>query len=179
MDNLLTSIENSRKITLPRFLVGLSISQVGEETTIDLAKHFGMIEKLRNASFEELQNLDGVGPIVAQALVDFFADKNNKKVIDNLLKEVSVIPLKNGIHLSESTNLKLIGTSFVLTGTMESLSRDEAKDKIRALGGDVSSSISKNTTYLVAGAEAGSKLDKAQELGVKILSEKEFLEMLG
>jgi DNA ligase (NAD+) len=172
VDNLLASVENSRQITLPRFLVGLSISQVGEETTIDLAKYFGTIQKLREASFDELQALNGVGPIVAKAVVDWFADKNNKKVVDNLLKEVRIV------SVNLLNNKKLSSQSFVLTGTMESMSRDEAKDKIRALGGDISSSISKNTTYLIAGAEAGSKLDKANELGVKVLNEKDFLEII-
>ncbi len=175
VDNLLLAIEKSRDITLSRFLVGLSISQVGEETTIDLAKHFGSIEKLRQASLEELQNLDGVGPVVAQALFDWFANKENKKVLDNLLKEVKITTVRTRQSIGA---FKLAGKTFVLTGTMESMSRDEAKDKIRALGGDVSSAVSKSTTYLVAGEEAGSKFDKARELGVKILSEKEFLEML-
>lgn len=175
VDNLLSAIEKSRNITLPRFLVGLSISQVGEETTIDLAKHFGSIEKLRQASLEELQNLDGVGPVVAQALFDWFANKENKKVLDNLLKEVEITKVQTRHSIGA---FKLAGQTFVLTGSLSVMSRDEAKDKIRALGGDVSSSISKNTTYLVAGEEAGSKLDKARDLGVKILSEKEFLEML-
>jgi DNA ligase (NAD+) len=176
VDNLLASIEKARNITLPRFLVGLSISQVGEETTIDLAKHFGSIEKLREASFDDLQNLNGIGPIVAQAVVDFFADKNNKKTVDALLKEVKI-----GMVIASETkqsNQKLTGLTFVLTGTMETMSRDEAKDKIRAHGGDVTSSVSRNTTYVVAGAEAGSKLDKAQELGVKVLSEQGFLDLL-
>jgi DNA ligase (NAD+) len=176
VDNLLASIEKARNITLPRFLVGLSISQVGEETTIDLAKHFGSIEKLKNASFEDLQNLNGVGPIVARAVVEWFANKENQKMLTNLLKEVEITTVSTRHTIGA---LKLAGQTFVLTGTMESMSRDEAKDKIRSLGGDVSSSVSQSTTYVVAGAEAGSKLDKANELGVKVLSEKAFLEMIG
>lgn len=176
VDNLLASIENSRRITLPRFLVGLSISQVGEETTIDLAKHFGTIDKLREASFEELQVLDGVGPIVAKALVDWFTDKNNKKVLDNLLKEVEIEKVSSSIKILGGG--KLAGQTFVITGTLSSLDRDTAKDKIRALGGDVSESVSSKTTYLVAGEKAGSKLEKAQKLGVKILTEEEFLKIV-
>ena len=174
VDNLLASVEKSREISLSKFLVGLSINQVGEETAIDLAKHFGDIKKLQLASFDELQALDGVGPIVAQALVDWFADKNNKKLSDNLLKQVKII---RPFASAQGESKKFSGKSFVLTGTL-SMPRDEAKDKIRALGGDVSESVSAKTTYLVAGENAGSKLAKAQKLSVKILTEKEFLNML-
>jgi DNA ligase (NAD+) len=176
VDNLLASVEKARPVSLPKFLVGLSISQVGEETAIDLAKHFGNIEKLKQASFDELQRLNGVGPIVARALTDWFADKNNKKLLDNLLKEVSFPRLNIGSE--KSFNLgKLTGKSFVLTGSL-SMARDEAKDRIRELGGDVSESVSAKTSYLVAGESAGSKLAKAQKLGVKILNEKEFLGLI-
>jgi DNA ligase (NAD+) len=160
---------------LPKFLVGLSINQVGEETAIDLAKHFGDIKKLREAGFDDLQKLDGVGPIVAQALVDWFADKNNKKLLDNLLKEVKIEKVSAG-PVSASGG-KLAGQSFVLTGTL-SMPRDEAKDKIRALGGDISESVSAKTSYLVAGENPGSKLKKAEQLGVKVLNEKEFVDLL-
>ena len=175
VDNLLSSVEKARKINLAKFLVGLSISQVGEETAIDLAKHFGDIQKLREASFADLQSLDGVGPIVAQALVDWFADKHNKKLLDNLLKQVEIIRVPN---TKSSANLKLMGQSFVITGTLSEMSRDEAKDKIRALGGDVSDSVSSKTSYLVAGENAGSKLEKAQKLNVKVLNEKDFLSLI-
>jgi len=176
VDNLLTSVEKARQITLPKLLVGLSIAQVGEETAIDLAKYFGNIGKLQQAGFEELQNLDGVGPIVAQALVDWFADKNNKILLDNLLREIKVInPIaKNNL----AGNEKLTGQTFVITGSFSGLSRDEIKDKIRVLGGDVSESVSSKTTYLIAGEKAGSKLEKAKKLGVKILAEKEFLNLI-
>jgi DNA ligase (NAD+) len=176
VDNLLASVEKARQISLPKFLVGLSINQVGEETAIDLAKHFGTIEKLQKASFEELQNLDGVGPVVARALVDWFADKNNKKLLDNLLKQVSLLRLNLGSE--KRFNLgKFTGQTFVITGTL-SMPRDEIKDKIRALGGDVSESVSAKTSYLLAGENAGSKLTKAQKLGVKVLAEKDFLSLI-
>jgi len=176
VDNLLVSVEKSRNVSLPKFLVGLSIPQVGEETSIDLAKHFGSIEKLRGASFDELQNLDGVGPIVAQALVDWFANKNNAKTLNNLLKEVKTSSV---IHAqAEIQSGKLADMTFVITGTLSNMSRDEAKDKIRDLGGDVSESVSAKTSYLVAGENAGSKFDKAQKLGVKILSEEDFMALL-
>jgi len=175
VDNLLMSVEKARHITLPKFLVGLSISQVGEETAIDLAKHFGSLEKLQSAGYEELQILDGVGPVVATALVDYFANKNNQKLLNKLLKEVKIEKI---YHLADSKNTRLSGQTFVITGTLSVMSRDEAKDKIRALGGDVSESVSAKTTYLVAGENAGSKLDKAQKLGVRVLNEADFLKLL-
>jgi DNA ligase (NAD+) len=175
-DNLLAAVEKAKKITLPKFLVSLSISQVGEETAIDLAKHFGGIEKLQNASFEELQNLDGVGPVVAQALVEWFADKNNNKLLNNLLQQIKL----SDFHHSESLARtgKLSGKSFVITGTLSGMSRDEAKEKIRALGGEVSESVSAKTTYVIAGENAGSKLERAQKLGVRVLDEKDFLSLI-
>lgn len=176
VDNLLASIENSRKINLPRFLVGLSISQVGEETTIDLAKHFKTIDRLRDASFEDLQNLDGVGPIVATALADWFGDKNNKKVLDNLLKEVEIE--KVSTKAINKAAQKFSGQTFVITGTMSSMDRDEVKAKIRTLGGDVSESVSSKTTYLITGENAGSKLEKARRLGVRVLTESDFLKII-
>jgi DNA ligase (NAD+) len=176
VDNLLASVEKARQVSLPKFLVGLSISQVGEETAIDLAKHFGTIEKLQIASFEELQNLDGVGPVVAKALADWFIDKNNRKLLSNLLKQVKISRIL--LDENKNNNGKFSGKIFVITGTLGNMSRDEAKDKVRALGGDVSESVSTKTTYLVAGENAGSKLEKAQKLGVKILNEKEFLGLI-
>jgi DNA ligase (NAD+) len=176
VDNLLASVEKARQVSLSKFLVGLSISQVGEETAIDLAKHFGTIEKLQIASFEELQNLDGVGPVVAKALADWFIDKNNRKLLSNLLKQVKISRIL--LDENKNNNGKFSGKIFVITGTLGNMSRDEAKDKVRALGGDVSESVSTKTTYLVAGENAGSKLEKAQKLGVKILNEKEFLGLI-
>ncbi len=174
VDNLLDSVNAAREVTLPRFLVGLSIPQVGEETANDLAKHFLTLEKLSGASFEELEALNGVGPIVAKSVVEWFKDSLNKKLVAKLVKQVKVLENK-----PDNKPKKLAGLTFVLTGTMSSLDRDEAKEKIRALGGDVSSSVSSKTSYVVAGENAGSKLDKAEELGVKVLSEEEFLKMVG
>ncbi len=175
VDNLLASIEKSREICLPKFLVSLSISQVGEETALDLAKHFGSIEKLQAATFDDLQKLDGVGPVVAEALTAWFANKNNKKILENLLKQIS-FP-RPGLGSEKRPGLgKLTGKTFVITGTLSTLSRDEVKDKIRALGGDTSESVSSKTSYLVAGENAGSKL--AQTLGVTVLNEQDLLKML-
>ncbi len=172
VDNLLSSIEESKKTTLSRFLVGLSIPQVGEETAYDLALKFGSIDKLQSASFEELEKIEGVGPIGARSIVDFFLEKENKKNIANLLNHVRFENI-----LSEVSRGAFSGKIFVFTGTLESMSRDEAKDKVRKLGGKVTESVSKETSYLVAGESTGSKYKKAQELGVPILSEDDFLKM--
>ncbi|OHA18052.1 MAG: hypothetical protein A2836_03630 [Candidatus Taylorbacteria bacterium RIFCSPHIGHO2_01_FULL_45_63] len=174
VDNLLESIEKSRKQTLPRFLVALSIPQVGEETAEDLAKHFKTIEAIENAEFEDLEKIDGVGPIVGRAVVDFFKDRIHKALVKRLLKFVELekvkVPAKGAAPLA--------GKSFVLTGTLSSMSRDEAKAKIKALGGDVIGSVSKNTSYVVAGDSPGSKYDDAIKLGVPILDEEAFFELL-
>jgi DNA ligase (NAD+) len=177
VDNLLLAIDKSKEITLDHFLISLSIPQVGEETAIDLMNHFQSLDKIKQASVEELQNIEGVGTIVACAVVDYFADESNLQMVDNLLKQVN-FPRLN-LKSEKRFNLgKLGGKTFVLTGTLSSMSRDEAKAKIRALGGEISESISKQTTYLVAGEKAGSKLTKAQKLGVEILDEESFLKIL-
>lgn len=174
VDNLLASVEKARKVTLPRFLASLSIPQVGEETAYDLAKNFGNIKKIVSAKYAELESIDGIGPIVAKSLTDWFSDKGNIALVERLLSHVTVEQVKK-IDVSK---LPLAGKSFVLTGTLSTLSRSEAGQKIRALGGDVSSAVSKNTSFVVAGESAGSKLDMAERLGVKILREKDFLGML-
>lgn len=172
-DNLLASIEEAKDVTLARFIAGLSIPQVGEETARDLAEHFGTADKFASASAEELERLEGIGPIVARSIKDWFADKENRKLFERLLKQVRI---KNNGSITK--NNKLVGLTFVLTGTLPTLSRDDAKEKIRVAGGKVSSSVSKNTDYVLAGAEAGEKLEKANELGVKIINEVEFLALL-
>lgn len=172
VDNLLSSIEESKKTTLSRFLVGLSIPQVGEETAYDLALKFGSIDKLQRASFEDLEKIEGVGPIVARSIVDFFLEKENQKNISNLLNYVQFENISSKVSQGVFS-----GKVFVFTGTLGSMSRDEAKDKVRKLGGKVTESVSKETSYLVAGESTGSKYKKAQELGVPILSEDDFLKM--
>ena len=174
VDNLLESIEKAREVTLPRFLIALGVEQVGEETSIDLANHFGSLEKLQNASLEELEGVYGIGDVVAKSIYDWFKDEKNTHLLEKLLKEIKIQPLGNPV----SKLGKLKGKKFVLTGTMESLGRDEAKEKIRALGGSVSGSVSKNIDYVVAGKKAGSKLNKAESLEVKVLSEKDFLKLV-
>ncbi len=174
IDNLLTSIEKARNVTLARFIASLSIPQVGEETGRDLAKHFGTAEKFAKASVEELQKIEGVGPIVAEAVVEWFKDAENRKLFERLLKQVRIQSVKHPVL----DRLSLSGQKFVLTGTLQGLAREEAKEKIRQFGGEVSESVSKKTSYVVAGRDAGEKLKKAQELGVRILNEEEFLNLL-
>lgn len=173
---LIASIEKAAKhVPLSRLLTGLSIPHVGEETAILLAEHFKTVDDIIGASEEELAQIGGIGEVVGKAIVAWFADKENKKLIERLKKVIHIVSEKQAGGKAAGT---LAGKTFVLTGTLASLSRDEAKNKIRKLGGDVSSSVSKNTTYVVAGEEAGSKLDKAEELGVAVLTEAEFLKML-
>ncbi len=172
-DNIVLALERAKQVPFARLLTGLSIPHVGEETAIDLAKHFQTIDDLRSASEVELQRIEGVGNIVARSLREWFSDKENKKTLDHLLKHVT-------IQSSQPTtrNSQLSGKTFVLTGTLSGMSRDEAKEKIRAAGGSVSSSVSKKTDYVVAGADPGSKFDDAKKLGVRVLSESEFLKIL-
>jgi DNA ligase (NAD+) len=172
INNLLSALEKARRVELARFIIALSIPQVGEETANDVALYFRSIENIKNASIEELQAIDGVGDVVAQAIFNWFRDTINKDFLKKFLKEVEIInPASKGKQ-------PLKGMIFVLTGTLASLDRDQAKEKIRALGGDVSSSVSAKTSYVVAGESAGSKLDKAEELGVKVLDEEAFLKMI-
>ncbi len=167
VDNLLITIEKSRQVSQARLIAALSIPQVGEETAIDIAKHIPDIE---SASFEQLQSIYGVGDVVARSVVDWFSQKKNKDLYHRLLKQITIT--------KEKTSTKLSGKTFVLTGSL-AMPRDEAQAYIRALGGDVSSSVSSKTSYVVAGENAGSKLDKAKELGVTILSESEFRARIG
>lgn len=171
---VIEAIAGKRTVSLAKFIYALGIEHVGEETAFALARHFKKLESFRRASLEELQNVPDVGPVVAKSISEWFQRPYNQKLVDKFLK--------NGIRvLSERVSKesrKLAGKSFVLTGTLQSLSRDQAKEKIRELGGDVSGSVSKETDYVVAGAEPGSKYDKAKKLGVTILDEKEFLGML-
>ncbi len=173
VDNILASVEKSRKVTLARFIIGLSILNVGEETAIDLAQHVGTIEKLKNITIEELERVEGVGPIVAQSVCDFFHDKNNLKIIHDLLKQVTIQASSFKIQASV-----IKGKTFVLTGTLQTMTRDEAKEKIRMLGGDISSSVSKETDYVVAGENPGSKKENAERLGVPVLGEDTFVKMV-
>jgi DNA ligase (NAD+) len=174
--NLMHNIEASKKTTFARFLYGLGIRHVGESTAKDLAKHFGGLERLLSASVEQLLEVADVGPIVAESVHEFFAEAHNRSVI---------VALRGaGVEWSESEGravaapLPLAGKSFVLTGTLPTLSRDDAKEMIEALGGKVAGTVSKKTDWVVAGAEAGSKLAKATELGIAVLDEAGLLKLL-
>ena len=174
VDNLLASIAKARNTTLPRFIISLSIPNVGEETAILLSNEFESIEKLKDSKIERLEQIEGVGPIVAESIVEWFEDKENLKILNKLLQHVKII---SDSRLASSAS-KLSNKTFVLTGTLENMSREEAKQKIRELGGNISSSVSKETDFVVAGGNPGSKYEKALELGVKILTELEFQNLL-
>jgi len=176
-DNLIEAIEKSKNITLNRFIYALGILRAGEEKTIDLANHYGSIEKIMGASLEDLQNIPKIGSVAGKSIFDYFNEEKNKKLIQELLERGVKIPPQNGVRLGRKSQ-KLKGLSFVLTGELESMSRDEAKEKIRELGGDVNSSVSKKTSYVVVGREPGSKYDDAKRLGVEILDEREFFKFL-
>jgi len=171
---LYAEIQTHREIELPRFINALGIRHVGEETAHDLAQAFGTFDKLREASKDDLLAVEGIGETVADSIVGFFKDKREAERIDNLMRQVKVS--QSSVGKSSAGRLK--GTTWVLTGTLKSLSREEAKEKIRALGGDVSESVSRKTSFVVVGAEPGSKFQQAQKLGVTILNETEFLEKL-
>lgn len=174
VENLLSSIEKSRTVTLPRFLSGISIEHVGEETAEILARAFGTLDAIGKASKSELENVDGVGTIVADSIYRWFHDGHNKQMLARLLKQVHIKKFEKSIA-KKSTAFS--GKTVVLTGTLAALSRDEAKDMVKKQGGHVSGSVSKKTDFVVAGENPGSKYDDAQKLGVKIISEEEFLKM--
>jgi len=173
--NLIAAIETSKAATLARFIFALGIRNVGEATAKDLARHFGSLNKLIAATEADLLAVRDVGPIVAQSIAQFFAEPHNLGVV-NTLRAV-------GVSWTESTGLQqsagiLIGKTLVLTGSLPTLTREAAKEKIEAAGGKVAGSVSKKTDYVVAGAEAGSKLERARELGVAILDEAGLLALL-
>lgn len=174
VDNLLESVDNARKISLARFVIALSIDGVGEETAILLADKFKTFEKIQKASLEELKNINGIGEVVAESIVKWFDDFRHQDLLLHLLKEVQIEEKIQKVKLDKNFD----GKVFVLTGTLSQMTRDEAKDEIRKRGGDVSSSVSKNTDFVVAGDSAGSKLQKAEDLEVKVLSEEDFLKLL-
>ena len=167
--NILDEIENSKRLPLERVIYGLGIRMVGERTAQFLAEHFGSMDALEKATVEELQNVNEVGPRIAESIVEFFSIPANKDLVDRLRKAKLRF---SGEKKPRGT--KLAGKTFVLTGTLPKLTRDEAKKMIEDAGGKVTGSVSKKTDYLVAGADAGSKLDKARELGVAVINEKEM-----
>jgi DNA ligase (NAD+) len=165
-DNLLAEIENSKKLPLERVILGLGIRFVGERTAELLAEHFGNMDDFMNAGFDDLQQVTEVGPRVAEAITEFFSEPRNRELVERLRKA--------GLQFKgekKQRGTQLAGKTFVLTGTLPNLSRDEAKKMIEAAGGKVSGSVSKKTDYVVAGSDAGSKLDKAHELKVSVIDE--------
>jgi len=193
-DNLIVAIDKARKVTLSRFLSALSIPQVGEETAFDIAKHFTEIvrnedefetnsrdisvgvqalNKIILAKKEDLQSIYGVGDVVAESVADWFKVSDNKKLVARLLKQITLADEEI------VGNSAIAGKSFVFTGSLPTLEREVAQEMVRKNGGDVSSSVSKKTSFVIAGKEAGSKLEKARDLGVKIITEEEFLKMVG
>ncbi|MET3602522.1 DNA ligase (NAD+) [Sphaerotilus sulfidivorans] len=174
--NLVDALERSRHTTLARFLFGLGIRHVGESTAKALARHFGSIDRLMDASPEQLVEVPDVGPIVAASLRTFFDQPHNREVVEQLRAAGVTWDEHEGAPPAQS--LPLAGLTFVLTGTLPTMGRDDAKDLIEAAGGKVSGSVSKKTSYVVAGAEAGSKLDKAQALSLPILDEEGLLKLV-
>ncbi|HVV15090.1 MAG TPA: NAD-dependent DNA ligase LigA [Candidatus Paceibacterota bacterium] len=172
---LIASIQKTaHAVPMSRLITGLSIPHVGEETAILLAENFKTIDDVAKAGVEDLEDIGGIGEVVAKSIADWFRDPENAKMLARLNKLARIVSEK----VSKKDTGPLAGKTFVLTGTMEALSRDEAKQKLRALGADVSSSVSKKTFAVVAGAEPGSKLEKARELGVQVLEEAEFLKLI-
>ena len=170
--NLVDGVRARKKISLDRFLIALSIDHVGEETARVLASEFGTLTKIQQASEEDLQKVEGVGDIVARSVSEWFENKNNKKILAELLEQVAVL------KAARRKAGKLTKQSFVITGTLHAMSREEAEAKVRALGGSTPGSVSKKTTYVVVGDNPGSKAEKAKKLGVKTLSETELLRLI-
>ena len=168
--NLVAALEKSKHTTLARFLYALGIRQVGEATAKDLARHFGALARVMDASVEQLLEVNDVGPVVAQSIRTFFEQPHNREVVEQL-RAAGIRWDEHEGSAADASPKPLAGKTLVLTGTLPTLSRDEAKELIEAAGGKVSGSVSKKTHFVVAGEEAGSKLDKARELGVPVLDE--------
>ncbi len=184
-ENIISEVNSKKEINLPRFLYSLGILHVGEENSHILAEVLlnkkskiespkDVLDAAEKLDKEELTETEDIGPKIAESIINYFEDKKHK----NLLKKLDKAGVKIEKMAKKERGSKLKGLTFVLTGGLESMTRDEAKEKIRRLGGDVSSSVSKNTSYVIAGEEPGSKLDQAKKLGVKILTEKEFLNLV-
>ncbi|HEY4474764.1 MAG TPA: NAD-dependent DNA ligase LigA, partial [Candidatus Paceibacterota bacterium] len=171
--NVVKAIDDCREVPFARFIYALGIMHVGEETARVLVQHFHNLDKIVQASEEELTAVKDIGPVVAHSISEWFKRPYHKKILKKFERAGLKIIADKGVVKG-----KFFGKTFVITGTLESMSREEVGAKIRSLGGKVSSSVSKDTSYLVAGSEPGSKYDQAQKLGVKILDEKEFLKII-
>ena len=174
--NLLAAIEKSRQTTLPRLLYGLGIRDVGEATALALARHFGSLERLMSADERTIQQVPDVGPVVAAHIAAFFASEEHLRVIKALRDKGVTWP---DLEPAPRSTGSLTGRTFVITGTLSSMTREQAQEALTARGAKVTASVSKKTSYIVAGGEAGSKLARAEELGVPVLDEQQFLELLG
>jgi len=173
--NIIEAIAGRQEISLARFIIALGILHVGEETARDLAEHFNSIDELKKADIEELETIGKIGEVVAKSIYQWFKDNYNKKFLERLLKKIKI---KSASRRRKKEGTKLAGKTFVLTGVLESMPRDDAKEKIRLLGGNVVESVTTKTDFAVAGKEPGSKYERAKKLEVKIIDEKEFLNML-
>jgi len=173
---LIAAIENSKETTLARFIFALGIREIGETSAQLLAKHFGHLEAIMHASEESLLAIRDIGPVAASSVRTFFQQEHHLFVVQELQKKgITFAPM---VTSAPKQVLPLSGKTFVLTGTLTHFSRDQAKEAIETLGGTVTSSVSKNTQFVVAGTEAGSKLEKAQTLQIPILNESDFLALL-
>jgi len=172
-ENLIQSITEKKEIPLPRFIYALGIRNIGQETAVDIAEHFRSLEKLCQAKIEDFDAIANIGPIAARSLYEWFKEKGNVKFLDKLFK--AGVKIKNPPKKERG---KLAGSIFVFTGTLDSIERNLAKEKVRGLGGQISESISLKIDFVVRGREPGSKLDKANKLGLKIVDEKQFLAMI-
>jgi DNA ligase (NAD+) len=159
---------------LPRFIFGLGIRHVGESTAKDLAKYFGTMQALMDAQMEDLLAVNDVGPVVANSIISFMSESHNREVIEQLLASGIEFQVEEQI-----AGVDLSGKTFVLTGTLPTMSRDQAKALLEAAGAKVAGSVSQKTSYVVAGSDAGSKLEKANELGISILDEATLMKILG
>jgi len=173
-DNLIRSIAQSKSTSLPRFIFGLGIRHVGESTAKDLAKYFGTMQALMDAQMEDLLAVNDVGPVVANSIISFMSESHNREVIEQLLASGIEFQVEEQI-----AGVDLSGKTFVLTGTLPTMSRDQAKALLEAAGAKVAGSVSQKTSYVVAGSDAGSKLEKANELGISILDEAALMKILG
>ncbi|TAL50441.1 NAD-dependent DNA ligase LigA [Patescibacteria group bacterium] len=170
---LVEQIQSRKSISLPNFILALGIRNVGEQTAIDIARHFGTLERVMMATLDDLMEVEGIGDVVARSVREYFDQEHNQKLVEHFLK--------NGVEVHKPMTTKktsATGKTFVVTGTLESLSRDDAKEAIRRAGGKVAGSVSKKTDFVVVGENSGSKFEEAKKLGVPTLSEKEFIDML-
>jgi DNA ligase (NAD+) len=173
-ENLIKSIQSKKEISLAKFIYALGIRNVGEETARDLAEKFKSVEKIRSAKLEDFESVADIGPVVSKSVFEWLQDKSNLKYLDKLEKSIKVLAPAKVL----ASRQKLAGKTFVLTGSLEAMTRDDAKAKIRELGGDVAGSVSSNTDYVVVGLDPGSKVERAIKLGVKTITEAEFLNLI-